>query len=378
MEDRNISPAIGRKGYAMKDKKIRCCHPVKERLGVVGGQAVMEGIMMKHGDRYSLGVRKEDGTLEVSNHSYTSIRKKYKILNLPLIRGVVNMVETFRLSFKTLSLSAEAMGIEEGEPESKFEEWLLKTCGKALFGIIMTVSMVLAIALAFLLFLYLPSLIAKGLQLLFSTTFPPFLVSLIEGLLKMIIFIVYLAAISLMKEIRRTFEYHGAEHKTIFCFEDGVELTPENVKRYTRFHPRCGTSFIFLVLIISILIGSLPFIPTDILWLRTLCKLALLPIVVGLGYECIYLAGKHDNLFTRILSAPGLWVQRLTTKEPDEEQIAVAIAALKSAMPDVFPDFPAGTDVKIVTSHKPAPKEEAEPTAAPASEQTEETEGKDA
>lgn len=336
------------------EKKIPPQHPVKERLGVVGGQAVMEGVMMKHGDRYSLAVRKEDGTLEVSNHAHASVRKRHKILNLPIIRGVVNMVETFILSFHTLSLSAEALGIEEGEPESKFEEWLLKKCGKALFGILMSISTVLAVVLALLLFLWLPAMIVKGIQHLAGTSFPAIAVSLIEGLLKMGIFVGYLAAVSMMKEIRRTFEYHGAEHKTIFCFEDGVELTPANVKRYIRFHPRCGTSFIFVVLIISILINALPFIPTDIIWLRTLCKLALLPLIVGLGYEFIYLAGRHENALTRILSAPGLWVQRLTTKEPDESQIEVAIAALKASMPDVFPDFPTGTEVKIVTSHRPS------------------------
>lgn len=344
-----------------QDQKISCCHPIKERLGIVGGQAVMEGVMMKNKDRYALGIRKEDGSLEVSLHSHTSIRKKYKIFNLPILRGVVNMVEMFKLSYKTLTLSAEAMGIEEGEPESKFEEWLLAKCGKALFGILMTISMILALGLSFLLFLWLPSLVTRGIQFLAGVSFPTIVVSLIEGLMKMGIFLAYLAAVSLMPEIRRTFEYHGAEHKTIFCFEDGEELTPENVKKYIRFHPRCGTSFIFVVLAISILVGALPFIPTDIVWLRTLCKLALLPIVVGLGYEFIYLAGRHDNVITRALSAPGLWVQRLTTKEPDEEQIAVAIAALKAALPDLFPDFPQGTDVRIVTSHKPIPKEEAQP-----------------
>ncbi len=341
-----------------KEKKISCTHPVKERLGCVGGQAVMEGVMMKHGNRYSLAVRKEDGTIEVSNHAHVSVRKKHKILNLPIIRGVVNMVEMFILSFGTLTMSAEAMGIEDSEPENKFEEWLLAKCGKWLFGVIMAIASVFGVVLSFLLFMWLPSLAAKGLQALFGVTFPTIAISLIEGVLKMGIFIAYLALVSLMKDIRRTFEYHGAEHKSIFCFEDGVELTPENVKKYTRFHPRCGTSFIFVVLIISILVGALPFIPTKIVWLRTLCKIALLPIVVGLGYEFIAFAGKHDNWFTRICSAPGLWVQRLTTKEPDLDQIAVAIAALKSAMPETFPNFPENGEAKIVTTHKTVKPEE--------------------
>lgn len=351
-----------------KDKKICCTHPVRERLGVVGGQAVMEGVMMRHGDRYSLAIRKEDGTLEVSNHSYTSVRKKHKLLNLPIIRGIVNMVEMLILSFGTLTMSAEAMGIEEGEPESKFEEWLLKTCGKWLFDIIMAIGVVLGLGLALLLFVALPSLAVKGLELLLRTDLPLVLVSLIESLLKMGIFVLYIYLVSFMKEIRRTFEYHGAEHKSIFCFEDGEELTPENVKKYTRFHPRCGTSFIFVVLIVSFFVGL--FIRTDIVWLRVLSRLALLPVVIGLGYEFILVAGKHDNAFTRALSAPGLWVQRLTTKEPDLEQIAVAIAALKSAMPKEFPNFPENGEAKIVTSHRIEKPDPAEPSdgAEPAGE----------
>ncbi len=356
----------------MKEKKLSPQHPIAERLGVVGGQAVMEGVMMKHGDAYSLAVRKEDGTLEVSNHNHVSVRKKNKAANLPIIRGIVNMVEMFILSSKTLSMSAEAMGIDEMQPESKFEEWLLKVCGKHLFSIIMGISMVLGVGLVFLLFMYLPALAVKGLQMLVGFEFHSVVYSLIEGLLKMGIFISYLALVSLMKDIRRTFEYHGAEHKTIFCFEDGEELTPENVKKYTRFHPRCGTSFIFVVLIISILINALPFIPTDIAWLRMICKLALVPLIIGIGYEFIRFAGKHDNFFTRLLSAPGLWVQRLTTKEPDEAQIAVAIAALKSAMPETFPNYPSeGDGVKVVD--REAKKAEAVAKPEETAEKPEET-----
>ena len=359
----------------MAEKKLRPQHPIKERLGVVGGQAVLEGVMMKNKDRCSVAVRKEDGTVTVINSTFTSVRKKHKILNLPLIRGVVNFVEMLILSFSTLTTSAEALGIDDTEPENKFEEWLLKTFGEHLFGALMFVAGILGVALALLIFVGLPALITKGLALLFHTTFSHFVTSLIEGVLKIAIFIAYLSLVSLMKDIRRTFEYHGAEHKSIFCYEDGVELTPENVKKYIRFHPRCGTSFIFIVLIVSILVGALPFLPANPAWLRVLCKLALLPLIVGIGYEFIRFAGRHDNAFTRFLSAPGLWIQRLTTKEPDLEQIAVAIAALKASMPDEFPGYPTeDDDVMVVTTHSAAKRaEEAAKAAAAAANEAAET-----
>ncbi len=323
----------------MAEKKKRPQHPIASRLGVVGGQAVLEGVMMKSKDRCSVAVRKEDGSIEVIDRTFTSVRKKNKLLNLPLIRGVVNFVEMLILSYQTLTVSAEAMGIEDTEPENKFEEWLMKVFGEHLFGVIMTLAMILGVVLAMLIFVGLPALIVKGLALLFHTTFGHLVTSLLEGVFKIAIFIAYLSLVSLMKDIRRTFEYHGAEHKTIFCYEDGTELTPENVKEYIRFHPRCGTSFIFVMLLLSILIGALPFIPTDPVPLRILCRLALIPVLVGIGYEFIILAGKHDNALTRALSAPGLWMQRITTKEPDAEQIECAIAALKSALREEFPDF---------------------------------------
>ena len=294
--------------------------------------------MMKSRDRYAVAVRKEDGSISVKTDRCASVRKKYKILNLPILRGVVNFVEMMLLSYKTLAVSAEAMGIDEAEPENKFEEWLLKHCGKYLFGILMTISGILGIVFAFAVFVYLPSLAVKGLSALFHTSFSHFVTSLIEGVLKICIFLIYLSLISLMKDIRRTFEYHGAEHKTIFCYENGEELTPENVKRYIRFHPRCGTSFIFVMLIIGILVGALPFIPTNPVWLRVICRLAVFPLIVGIGYEFLMFAGKHDNPVIRILSAPGLWIQRLTTREPDLSQIECAIAALKHAIPEEFPE----------------------------------------
>jgi Predicted metal-dependent enzyme len=311
---------------------------INSRLNTVGGQAVLEGVMMKSKEQYSVAVRKEDGTLSVKSDTFTSVRKKIKILNIPIIRGVVNFVETMILSFKTLMMSAEAMGLEELE-DSKFEKWLNKHFGKSIMNLIMVISTILGLALGMGLFFFLPIFITKTIDNAAGNNLGWFK-NLIEGLLKIIIFIAYLWAVSLMKDIRRTFEYHGAEHKSIFCYESGEDLTPENVKKFVRFHPRCGTSFLFIMLFLSIIVFSLPFITWDNMLLRMVTKIALLPIIVGIGYEIIMYAGKNsDNIFIKIVSAPGLWIQRITTREPDLDQIEVAIAALKSSMPSEFPDF---------------------------------------
>ncbi len=308
------------------------------RLGTVGGQAVLEGIMMKGKEDYAIAVRREDGTVSLSKHTHTSIRSKHKLLRLPIVRGIVGFVESMVLNFKTLSISAEQYGIDDSEPESKFDKWILDHFGEKLMSIVMGISMVLGVVLAIGLFLLLPSYITRGIEWLVGHRLGVFK-NLVEGLLKIAIFVAYILLVSLMKDIRRTFEYHGAEHKSIFCYEAGEELTVENVKKHSRFHPRCGTSFIFVILIISILINSLPFIPWDNMLLRMLCKLLVLPLTVGIGFEFIMFAGKHDNIITRILSAPGLWMQRITTKEPDDGQIEVAIIALKTALPNEFPEY---------------------------------------
>lgn len=308
------------------------------RIGTVGGQAVLEGVMMKGKDEFAIAVRREDGTISLTKDKFVSVRKKYKILGLPIIRGIVGLVESMILSFKTLSISAEQYGLDDTEPETKFEKWLDRHFGEKLMSVVMAISSVLGVALAFGLFFFLPSFITKLLEKLFSIDLGIFR-NLVEGIIKIGIFIGYILLVSLMKDIRRTFEYHGAEHKSIFCYESGEELTVENVKKQKRFHPRCGTSFIFVILIISILINSLPFVTWDNLFLRLLTKLLLLPLIVGIGFEFIMYAGRHDNLFTKICSAPGLWMQRITTREPDDSQIEVAIMSLKAALPDVFPDF---------------------------------------
>lgn len=310
------------------------------RLGAVGGQAVLEGIMMRNGDNYAVGVRRETGEISIAKDTFVSVRKKHKLLDLPIIRGSVNMVESMMLSFRTLETSAEQFGLEETEEEpSRFEKWLDKHLGANLMNIIMVIAMIFGVALSLGLFFFLPSFVTKLADTYIFGGNMGWWRNVCEGVMKIVIFILYLLLTSLMKDIRRTFEYHGAEHKTIFCYEAGEELTPENVKKYKRFHPRCGTSFLFIIIILNILIFSLPIFTWENVFIRFATKMLTLPAVVGVGYEFLRFAGKHPNPITNFLSIPGLLMQRITTREPDERQIEVAIHALKAAMPEEFPDF---------------------------------------
>ena len=315
------------------------------RLNKVGGQAVIEGVMMKAGKRTVTTCRKEDKSIVVYDDEFVSVRKKHKILNLPILRGVVNFIEMMILSMKTLNASADALGLEE--ENSKFEEWCKKHFGKHSTDIIMAISLVLGLGLSLFLFLFLPTWTADGINWLWQNVFhleaiSPSVIAVIEGVLKVTIFIVYLLLVSMLKDIKRTFMYHGAEHKTIACFEAGEELTPENAAKHRRFHPRCGTSFMFLMIGIGIVVGM--FIrnmlpegtPSLII---SLIKLALLPLTMGVGYEILMLAGKHDNVITRIISAPGMWVQKITTKEPTPDMLEIAIISTKCALRDEFPEF---------------------------------------
>ena len=318
----------------MKKKKedLSC-----SRLGKVGGQAVLEGVMMRSGDRWCLAVRESGGGIAKRNGEYVSLRKKHKFCNIPIIRGVINFVEMLKLSMGMLTASAEMIGVETDEPESKFEKWVNDKFGDKIMGVVTAIGSVLGIVVSVGLFIFLPTFVTKLIlgENQAAGTFQP-LRSLIEGVLKIAIFVLYIFLVGLMPDIKRTFRYHGAEHKSVACYEKGVDLTPENAKPCTRFHPRCGTSFIFVMLILSIVIGI--FIPfNDMPLLRTAAKILVLPITVGLGFEFIMYAGRHNNVLVKILSAPGLWMQRLTTKEPDESMLEVAIAALKGAMPDEFP-----------------------------------------
>ncbi len=314
-------------------KKQNCCY-IPERRGKVGGQAVLEGVMMKSGDNVALTVRKEDGTTETKLSAFVSAKAKYKICRFPIIRGVVSFVESLVLSMSTLNDSAEMLGIDEELNDTKKKKNADGTEKKSrTLDIMMGVAMVLGVALSLFLFMFLPTFFTNLLERVTGDL--GLWKSLIEGFIKIGIFVAYMLLVSLMKDIRRTFEYHGAEHKSIFCYESGKELTVENVRTQSRFHPRCGTSFMFVMLGISIISGL--FITWDNMLLRVVFKLALLPLVMGVGYEFLMYAGKHDNAFVRILSAPGLWMQRITTREPDDAQIECAIASLKAAMPEEFP-----------------------------------------
>lgn len=330
------------------------------RLGTVGGQAVLEGVMMKAESRVALSVRKTDGTIETEVTECRSVREKNAFLRAPIVRGIVNFVEMMILNFKTLNRSAELLGEEEEEP-SKFEKWLDAKLGKSAVALASVIGTILGVVLSVGLFIVLPAFIS---DLVARFTDIRIIKSLVDGLSKILIFVIYIALVSLMPDMRRVFEYHGAEHKSIFCHEAGLPLTPENVKKQSRFHPRCGTSFLFVMMFIGILVSVL-YIDVDIR-LRIPIKLFVLPLVVGIGYEFIRYAGKHDNLLVRILSAPGLWIQRLTTKEPDESQIEVAVRSLKAALPAIYPPEEA---VVKADSESGAESENAKESHADTSEQ---------
>ena len=309
-----------------KNENLSC------RLGTVGGQAVLEGVMMKSKDLVALSVRGVDGNITTEVKPFKSVREKTKILRFPIIRGIVNFAETLILSFKTLTRSADLLGIEE--EESKFEKWLAKKFGKSVTAIASTIGMILGLALSIFLFIYLPTQVAELLKI-FDITQNRVILSVTEGVVKIGIFVGYIILCSLIPDMKRVFQYHGAEHKSIFCHESGLELNVENVKKQLRFHPRCGTSFLFVMMFLGILTSAL--IIDFHIAIRIPLKILFLPLVVGVGYEFIKFAGTHNNIFVRIVSAPGLWIQRITTKEPDDSQIEVAIKSLKASLPEIYP-----------------------------------------
>ncbi len=286
--------------------------------------------MMRGIDRAAMAVRTPEGGIDVETWPIQEGKNRPWYKKVPFVRGVVNMVISLVDGYKCLMKSAEKSGMadeEEEEPQSKFDQWLTRVLGDKMFAVIGTIAMVIAIPLAILLFMFVPMFLVKGLDSLVELGYWKVV---IEGILKIAIFVGYLALVSRMKDIQRVFMYHGAEHKSIFCYEAGEELTVENIRKQSRFHPRCGTSFLLIVVVISILVFSL--VTWDIAW-RMVLKILLLPVIVGVSYEIIKLAGRYDNLVTRIVSAPGLWLQRLTTREPDDSQIEVAIEALKPVIP---------------------------------------------
>ncbi len=313
----------------MKEK--RACPTARNR---VGGQAVLEGIMMRHKNTCATAVRCPDGKIATDKREIRSIKEKVPFFKIPIIRGAVSFIESLKLSMSILTMSAEMQGIEE-EP-TKFEKWLEKKFGKSLMAVAGIIGGVLGVLLALVLFFYLPMAISKLISLAFEM--PAVVKAIVEGAVKMAIFILYIWGVAFMPDIRRTYEYHGAEHKSIFCHEAGLELTVENIKKQSRFHPRCGTSMMFVMLLLGIIVSAaLPASLWNNLFLRFLTKLLILPLVVGIGYEITIFSGTHDSFILRILTAPGLWFQRITTKEPDDRQIEIAIVALKLSLPEEYP-----------------------------------------
>ena len=331
----------------------------------IGGQALIEGIMMKGVSTGAMAVRMKDGSIDVEEWDIND-KKWYE--KVPIIRGSFNFVKTLTEGYTYMTKSAEKSGMMEDdsdEEQTKFEKWLDDKLGDKLTGVIMGIAMVIAVALAVVMGVIDavddriphievaavqvdlgPSYIFTGIEYLAGDADISGWRTVFEGVLKIAMFVGYMALVAQMKDIRRTYEYHGAEHKTITCYEQGKELTVENVRQMCRFHPRCGTSFIIITLLVSILVYMVVPITPDMFkeWLgiendglaillRVVCKLILLPLVVGISYELIKLAGRYTNIFTKIISAPGLWMQRLTTREPDDSQIEIAIAAITPCLP---------------------------------------------
>lgn len=305
----------------------------------VGGQALIEGVMMQGPKGIATAVRKPDGDILTEYHNVKHLRDKNKFFALPIVRGVVGFVESMITGYKTLMYSAEVSGMEDIEEQelNKFEKWLTDKFGDKLMNFVAAVGSVLGVAIAFVLFMYFPVLVFNKANEWTDGAITN-LQGLIEGVMKIAIFVIYIALVSRMKDIKRMFMYHGAEHKSIACYEAGLDLTVENAKKCSRFHPRCGTSFIFVVLIFSIIFYTIiakifpQIAAVRILWL--LLKLVFLPVIMGICYEFIRYAGRHDNLFVKIVSAPGLWMQRLTTNEPTDDILEVGIAAIKAVITD--------------------------------------------
>ena len=293
----------------------------------IGGQAVMEGIMMRNGSEYSVAVRKENGEIEVKKETYKGVGSKCRLFRLPFIRGIFSFVDSLVLGMKSLNYSA-SLFMEDGEEEEepgRFEKWLQEKFGDKAEKVIMDLTMVISIILAMGIFMVFPTWV--------STLMKPLLgngiwMALFEGVLRIAIFIAYVGLISLMPDIKRTYMYHGAEHKCINCIEHGLPLTVENVMKSSKEHKRCGTSFLLIVMVISILFFLV--IRPETLWLRLVSRILLIPVIAGVSFEFLRLAGNSDNPVVNLLSKPGLMLQGRTTKEPDEKMAEVAICAVEA------------------------------------------------
>ncbi len=301
----------------------------------IGGQALIEGILMRGPERQAIVVRDQEGALVEKVEELRLIRDRYPVLGVPLIRGTVNFLDSMVKGVKALMYSADFYPEEEAAQPSKFDLWLERRLpAKKLESVIVALAVVMGVGLSVFLFMVLPTFLTGGI-LHFFPGFPMWGRNVVEGLLKIVIFLVYLIVCSRQKDIYRVFQYHGAEHKTIFCYEAGLPLTVENVRAQSRHHPRCGTSFLFVVIFVSILFSSAVFgvWPITSVWLRTLAHLLLLPLVVGVTYEFNRWVGRHDNPVTRVLTAPGMWLQNFTTNEPDDGMIECAIRSLELVLP---------------------------------------------
>ncbi len=341
----------------------------------IGGQALMEGVMMKGPEKTAMAVRHTSG--EIRTKEWDNGQKKVaKIWRVPIIRGVYNLVVTMKLGMKCMTDSMSMSGMDEEIDAAEREEKVQKAAKKRakaegvevtpelleeegtkydaaliaqkeksgksstekLMNVIMVIGTALGLVLALVLFIYLPRLAVDGLEWLCGYVFPKVIRSGIEQLLKLAIMVVYMWLVSLMKDIHRVFQYHGAEHKSIFCYEKGLELTVENVRPQRRFHPRCGTSFLILMILVSFVFSTLVqmLFPAayDLRWLWIIVKTLMVPLVCGVGYELLKICGRYDNWLTRAIATPGLWVQRITTKEPDDSMIECAITSLKAVIPE--------------------------------------------
>lgn len=305
----------------------------KTHITSIGGQAVMEGVMMRGPKEIAVAVRTPEGEIVVDRKPIASLLQKSKFLKLPIIRGVVSFIESLIIGTRALMYSASFFDIEEEEDKAKkaamTEEEKKKAEAKeekmkdaAIYG-----SVVVALVFGIGLFMLLPTVLVGFVKQHIASGV---LATLLEGVIRIAIFLTYIALVSQMKDIRRVFEYHGAEHKTIFCYESGEELTVENARRFTRLHPRCGTSFLLIVMVVSIILFS--FISWDNYWTRLGLRLLLLPVVAGISYEMIKFAGRSKNKVVQLIIKPGLWLQKLTTREPDDSQLEVAIASLKAVL----------------------------------------------
>lgn len=309
----------------MKNCKKETCKKTS-----IGGQALIEGIMMMGPDKSAIAVRRADGEIELKIDEVKMLREKNKFFALPLVRGVIGLFDSMRRGFKALDYASSiAMQDIEEEP-TKFEKWLEKKFGSgAVEKTVMGIATVLGIAIPIFLFIFLPTLLAGFLDKYIGSGL---LRNLTEGGMRIVIFLLFMFSMSRMKDMKRVFSYHGAEHKSIFCYEAGEELTVENVKKFSKEHPRCGTSFLFSVMVISVLVFSVvswsnPFV-------RMAFRLLLLPVVVAISYEINRLVGRYDNWLTKSVRAPGIWFQKFTTFEPDDSMIEVAIAALCEVIPE--------------------------------------------